>query len=174
VQFSGVEQLTLDGMAGDDTYQVAGVSTKTIFVDSKGTDLLDFSNSQATVGVTIDLSKSSGTAQKIFAPINTNNLALKGTFENAIGTPLAALAAVMREWASDKPYADRRTGLDTGFTDPLDSGFIQLKKKDKTNPKGTVIDDRIRDQFFGGEVNDWLFNFTSDEVSDSAFGDVGT
>src|SRR3990167_4403293 len=82
----GVEQLTLDGgkapkgANGDDTYQVFGLGTKTILVDANGTDVLDFS--QATVGVNIDLSKSSGQAQMVFAPGNTNTLALKGTFEN--------------------------------------------------------------------------------------------
>jgi Ca2+-binding RTX toxin-like protein len=89
VQFADVEQLTLDGGSGNDTYRVSDLSTTTTLVDSKGTDLLDFS--QATAGVTIDLSKSSGQTQKVFAPGNTNTLALKGTFENVIGTPKADL-----------------------------------------------------------------------------------
>jgi Ca2+-binding RTX toxin-like protein len=257
VAIRDAEQVTLDGGSGDDTYRVSGFTTKTTIADSKGTDLVDFS--QAAVGVTIDLSKSAGQSQKIFAPGNTNTLALKATIESVVGTPQAdvirgnsaanvilgglgddwlyggagndflfggpgnnvllggagddvldanndvvvgsegrnlliggagldtllggpgediligggtsydakatALAAVMREWASSSPFEARRGRLDAGLQDST-AGWIQLKRKGKTNRKGTVLDDALRDSLFGGADDDWLFNFVSDETHD--------
>jgi hypothetical protein len=75
-------------------------------------------------------------------------------------TKAAALAAVMREWTSGNSFDARCTKLDAGFTDDPLVGFIQLKRKTKTS--GTVIDDKVRDQLFGGEGRDWFLNFNKD------------
>jgi Ca2+-binding RTX toxin-like protein len=278
VQFSDVEQVTLDGGKGADAYQISGLGTKTIINDSKGADLLDFS--QATAGVTIDLGRSGGQAQKIFAPTDNHTLALKATFENVIGTAYAdlirgnslanriearggndtlyggsgsdslfggdgndwlygdagndslygelgnnvllggagndqldvaagaegvltgrnlliggtgrdtlqggsgeeiligsttkydskprALAAIMDEWTSDTPFLLRQTHLTDGITVPDDSrlGLIRLVRKDRTHPRGTVLDDNATDQLFGGPGDDWFFAFGSEVPSD--------
>lgn len=73
----------------------------------------------------------------------------------------AALAAVMREWTSAKSFQDRGNSLDIGFPDAT-AGFIQLKPKTKSNPKGKVLDDRSADQLFGGPGSDWFFAFARD------------
>jgi Ca2+-binding RTX toxin-like protein len=86
VSFQGVERLSADGGKGNDTYQIARLSTTTTLVDSKGIDWLDFS--QAVEGVTVDLRKSGGQTQSAFAG-NANTLGLRGTFENVIGSPQA-------------------------------------------------------------------------------------
>jgi hypothetical protein len=78
----------------------------------------------------------------------------------------AALAAVMQEWTAQKPFQDRCAKLDTGWED-LTAGFIQVKRRGKTNPKGTVIDDKVRDQLFGGEGDDWLLSFANNDGRDS-------
>jgi len=268
VQFSDVEQLTLDGRAGDDTYAISGLSTATTLVDSKGTDQLDFHG--AAGGVSVDLGKHS--RQTIF-PESPNTLTLKGTWEKAIGSPQgdmikgnsaanwiegglgddtlwgrpgndtlwggagndwlygdagtdilygesghnvllggagndtldvldqadaagrnlliggsgkdtlrgglgeqvhiggttkydakpAALAAVMAEWTSGQLFAERCNTLDAGYTDQV-LGWIQLKRKDKTYGKGTVLDDRASDNLFGGVGNDWLLGFPNDKA----------
>jgi Ca2+-binding RTX toxin-like protein len=85
VQFVRVEQVTLDGGAGDDVYQVDGLGAKTSIADSRGTDTLDFS--AAALGMNVNLASSS--SQTVFSPSNRNALSLKGTIENAIGTPWA-------------------------------------------------------------------------------------
>jgi len=278
VQFREVEQVTLEGGKGDDAYQISGVSTKTTVSDSKGADLLDFS--QGAVGVTIDLGKSGGQAQKIFAPTDNHTLALKGTFENVIGTAYAdlirgnsranriegrggndtlcgnsgndtlyggdgndwlygdagndsvygelgnnvllggvgndqldvavgaedvltgrnlliggkgrdtlrggpgeeiligsttkydskplALAAIMEEWASDTPFTLRQTHLTEGLTDPDNPrlGLIQLARKDRSHPKGTVLDDGTVDELHGGLGDDWFFPFGNEVPND--------
>jgi serralysin len=86
VGFGGIEQLTLDGGSGNDTYRVSELGVKTTIVDVKGIDTLDFS--LATSGLSIDLSKTRGQLQQIFAP-TSNTLALKGTLERLIGTESA-------------------------------------------------------------------------------------
>jgi len=278
VQFSEVERVTLEGGKGDDAYQISGVSTKTTVSDSKGTDLLDFS--QAAVGVTIDLGKTGGQAQKIFAPTDDHTLALKGTFENVIGTAYAdlirgnslanriegrggndtlcgnsgndtlyggdgndwlygdagndslygepgnnvllggagndqldvavgaggvlggrnlllggkgrdtlrggsgeeiligsstnydskplALGAIMEEWASETSFLLRQTHLTGGITAPDHPrlGLIQLVRKDRTYPKGTVLDDNAADRLFGGPGDDWFFPFGNEVPND--------
>jgi Ca2+-binding RTX toxin-like protein len=65
---------------------VFGLGTKTTLIDGNGTDVLDFS--RATADVTLDLGKSGGQTQKIFAD-NPITLGLKGTFENVIGSARA-------------------------------------------------------------------------------------
>jgi Ca2+-binding RTX toxin-like protein len=76
---------------------------------------------------------------------------------------LAALAAVMREWRSDKPFDTRCANLDEGVPDLL-ARIVELTRKTKTYRKGTVLDDKVRDKLFGGAGNDWLFNFAKDAV----------
>jgi Ca2+-binding RTX toxin-like protein len=79
----------------------------------------------------------------------------------------AALAAIMQEWTSGQndSFGNRCSKLDTGFADPK-AGWIQLRRKDKTNPKGTVLDDGVRDALFGGPGSDWFLDFAKDEVHD--------
>jgi hypothetical protein len=62
VQFSDVEQLTLDGSkaGGKDTYKIFDLSTKTILASGKGAETLDFSDATVGVGVAIDLSRNGG------------------------------------------------------------------------------------------------------------------
>lgn len=268
VQYSAAERLTLDGKSGDDIYQVSDLGTKTTLVDSKGADLLAFSS--AASAVTIDFSKSGGTAQKVFAPANNNTLALKGTFENVAGTPYgdeirgnssanrieggagndtlyggsgndnlyggegddwlygeagndnlygeagnnlllggsgkdlleagaggksmliggsgsdtlrggsgeqiliggttsydnkpAALTAIMREWTADTSFDERSRTLDTGFDDDLAAGWIQLQRRTRSNRKGTVVDDGVRDLLFADTGTTWLFDSGKDLV----------
>lgn len=103
VRFSDIEQLALNGGAGNDSYRISGLSTRTAVVDSAGIDLLDFSG--AMVGVTIDLSRSAGRAQRIFGPATMWTVALYGTIENVIGTPQTDLirgnAAANNFWGGD-------------------------------------------------------------------------
>jgi Ca2+-binding RTX toxin-like protein len=267
-----VEQLTLDGGAGNDAYQIAVLSTKTTISDNKGLDSLYFSGSAA-AGVTIDLSKSASQAQRVFAA-GANRLGLKGTLENVIGTPqadwikgnalanrieggdgndtlyggpgndtlyggpgndwlygeagkdtlfgesgnnvlvggagndtlnvlasadaagrnlligglgidalqggpgeeilvggttkydnkVAALAAIMQEWALPATtFAERRQHLDAGFMED-NAGWIQLKVKNRENPRGSVLDDRTTDLLLGGLGSNWLLVFSKDET----------
>jgi hypothetical protein len=67
----------------------------------------------------------------------------------------------MKEWTSAESFQDRCNRLDAGFKDST-AGFIQLKRKDKTFPKGTVLDDKLRDTLFGGLGSDWFFDFAND------------
>jgi Ca2+-binding RTX toxin-like protein len=83
VRLNNVEQITVDGRAGDDIYQISDLSAKTTIVDNKGTDLLDFSD--AVVAVNVNLASAS--AQRIFGPGNANTLTLRGRVENVIGSP---------------------------------------------------------------------------------------
>jgi hypothetical protein len=69
----------------------------------------------------------------------------------------------MRRWASSESYQARCDKLDAGFRD-VTAGWIQLKRKEKTNPKGTVLDDAVRDSLFGGAGANWLFNFATDQT----------
>jgi Ca2+-binding RTX toxin-like protein len=272
VAFGGIEQLTLDGGAGDDTYQVSDLSAMTTIVDTKGTDALDFG--KATVGITIDLSKISGQAQRVFAS-DSNTLALKSTIENLIATEAAdwikgnsaenridgrsgndtiyggagndtvyggagddwlygeagndslyggpgnnvllggagndlldvslgvsggstgrnaliggagldtlrgglgeeiliggttaydnkaaALAVVMKVWTSTNVFQARCSNLETGIKDPK-TGLVQMVRKTTSNPKGTVIDDRVKDVLYGSAGSDWFFDFAKDET----------
>jgi Ca2+-binding RTX toxin-like protein len=83
---------------------------------------------------------------------------------------VAALEAVMREWASNKSFDDRCNRLDSGFRDPLDprAGFIQLKRKTAKASKGTVLNDGLRDSLFGGDGSDWFLDFADDQTDRSA------
>jgi Ca2+-binding RTX toxin-like protein len=270
VSFQSVERLSIDGGKGNDTYQVASLSTTSTLVDSRGIDLLDFS--QAVVGVTVDLSKSGGQTQTVFAD-NPNTLGLRGTFENVTGTPQAdvirgnsmanqlrggdgndrlygnsgndilyggsgddwlygnsgndrlyggadnnvllggvgndrldvlldadaegrnlliggtgldtlqggpgeailigsttvydsrptALAAIMGEWMSARSFDERSINLTDGITDPV-LGLIQLTRRTRSNRRGTVLDDGVRDTLFGSAGSDWFFSFAKDSV----------
>jgi len=82
VGFSNVEQVLLDGGAGDDVYEIAALPINATISDRKGADTLDFF--AAPTGVTIDLGKTSK-PQKIFAT-TTRTLTLKGKVENVIGS----------------------------------------------------------------------------------------
>jgi hypothetical protein len=160
VQFTDVEQLTLDGGAGSDTYQVSGLSTKTTLVDSRGSDAIDVSGAAA--GVTLDLSRSSGTAQRIFnaVPAGSYTLALKGTFENVVGTPYD-------DRIKGNSSANRIEGL--GGNDSLvgNSGNDTLYGGSGDD---TLLGGAGDDSLFGGEGNDWLYG---EAGRDGLYGESG-
>ena len=72
-----------------------------------------------------------------------------------------ALAAIMEQWGLDTSFLQRQANLTEGITVPGNPklGLIQLVPKDKTHPKGTVLDDKSADQLFGGLGDDWFFPF---------------
>jgi Ca2+-binding RTX toxin-like protein len=80
----------------------------------------------------------------------------------------AALDLIMQEWTSGRSFDDRCTNLQTGITDPGNPklGTIRLNRKDQSNHKGTVLDDRARDVLLGSLGSDWFFEFASDDVRD--------
>jgi Ca2+-binding RTX toxin-like protein len=271
VSFEDVERLTLDGGRGNDVYRFVDLGANTTLIDNKGTDLLDFS--EALAGVTIDLGKSGGQAQRLFDLASDYTLGLRGLFENVNGSPeadvikgnalaneirggdgddmlygnsgndilhggpgsdwlygdagndklyggpgnnvllggagndrldvredaeaedrnlliggagidalygglgeeiliggttrydgkAAALTAVMEAWTSGDSFESRCGQLEGGFTDSMGT-FVQLKPKTKTDRKGTVLDDGVRDTLFGDPASDWLFLFKKDQI----------
>jgi hypothetical protein len=52
-----------------------------------------------------------------------------------------------------------------GFWD-ISAGVVQLMRKTKAHPKGTVLDDKASDSLFGRADSDWFFDFPKDEVSE--------
>lgn len=84
---SGMQQLRLEGDAGNDTYKLTSSSIPVSVVDSAGLDKLDFSAITGSKGVTLDLGKNAGQTQTI-APWNTT-LALTGNISQVIGTNFA-------------------------------------------------------------------------------------
>jgi len=116
IAVSGVEQLLLEGGAGDDVYQIAALPVAVTVSDTKGMDTLDFS--AASTGATINLGSKSG--QTVFA--GGAKLTLKGTLENVIGSDSA-------DWIKGNSAANRlegRGGADTIYggsgNDVLDGG----------------------------------------------------
>jgi len=79
-----------------------------------------------------------------------------------------ALAAIMEEWALDTDFSLRQTHLTEGIRVPDNPklGLIQLVRKDKSHPKGTVLDDNAVDQLLGGPGSDWLFAFGTEVPND--------
>jgi Ca2+-binding RTX toxin-like protein len=80
----------------------------------------------------------------------------------------AALAVVMKEWtrtSANPSFDDRCNNLEKGIKDPK-LGLIQLVRKAKATPKGTVLDDAAADVLFGGPGSDWFLAFPSDDVRD--------
>jgi Ca2+-binding RTX toxin-like protein len=78
-----------------------------------------------------------------------------------------SLAAVMAAWKSQElSFEDRCNKLDEGFQDTAGAGWVQLRRKDKKNAKGAVLDDAAADMFFGGAGKDWFLSFPSDDVRD--------
>jgi VCBS repeat-containing protein len=86
VQFTGLEYLAVRGADGDDRYVMSQDSVNTVIMDSRGTDWLDFSSSQA--GVNLNLSLAAGQPQQL-SNGNARTLALQGTIENVIGSAFA-------------------------------------------------------------------------------------
>jgi Ca2+-binding RTX toxin-like protein len=164
--YGGAGNDTLYGGAGDDWLYVDACSDtlygelgNNVLLGGSGNDTLDvFVNADA-AGRNLLIG---GLGADVLRGGPGEEILISGT--TRYDNKTTALAAVMREWTSDNSFDARCTKLDVGFTeDPL-VGFIQLKKKNKANPKGTVIDDKVRDQLFGGEGNDWILNFTNDEA----------
>ena len=80
--FDGVEQIRLEGRAGDDAYMFFGLGVPVLVSETSGIDTLSFS--YASSALTIDLNKARGQWQQVLA--GGANMALKGTFENVMGT----------------------------------------------------------------------------------------
>ncbi len=100
VPFQNVGQVRLDGGAGNDSYAIAALDVPVRIADSSGVDLLDFSAWTHNSGIGIDLGLSKGQPQQVSNVAGT--LALVGTIENLIGSPLDDLikgnAAANRLW----------------------------------------------------------------------------
>ncbi len=124
--FDDIEQLIFDGGTGNDHYQMSALTTKTAIVDTRGTDTLDFA--KAAAGISMDLNRKSGQAQHVFAS-NGNTLALKGTFEQLVGSSFA-------DWIKGNSANNRIDGQ--GGNDTVYGG-----------PGNDVL--------YGGEGDDWLF-----------------
>jgi Ca2+-binding RTX toxin-like protein len=153
IGFSGVEEVILDGAAGNDAYIVSALVATTTIEDSDGTEDLDFS--AAASGVTIDLGMSSGLAQKIFVS-SSATLALKGTFENVVGSSSA-------DWIRGNSAANRLRGR--GGSDELFGGG-----GDDTLHGGGG-DDTLRggggnDTLYGGLGNNVLLGGAGDDFLD--------
>jgi len=159
VYFTGVEQTILDGGAGDDEYRVAELGVRTRLSDSKGIDLLDFS--QATEGVTIDLGKSSGQGQKVF-PSSEARLALMGTFENVVGTAYA-------DWIKGNKAANWIVGNDGDDTLYGDAGNDTLFGNAGND---WLYGDAGNDTLYGGPGNNVLLGGSGNDTLDVFDGDA--
>jgi hypothetical protein len=139
VAFDGVERITLDGGSGDDSYQVSGLSANTTIVDAMGADTLDFS--KAGDGIRIDLNRTLGQRQNIFA-----------------------LDLILKEWSSERSFEDRCRNLETGIADSANPklGIIQLARNTTMNRRAAVLDDAANDVLLGGLGSDWFFDFPND------------
>lgn len=74
-------------------------------------------------------------------------------------TDLAALSAIMDEWASTRKYEDRIDNLsDTGSGPSDNNGFFLLSGT-------TVIDDGVKDVLTGAAGSDWFFAFAPDKIT---------
>jgi urease beta subunit len=136
----------LYGGAGDD--RLYGESGNDMLSGGEGNDLLD-----------------SGLGRNLLiGGLNADNLKGNAGEDILIGGATdydnsdAALAAIMNEWTSGRPFKDRTNRLDAGIANPTaglasKSNLVQLKKRN------TVLDDAARDILFGGAGSDWFFNF---------------
>jgi uncharacterized delta-60 repeat protein len=168
--YGGSGNDALYGGSGDDwLYSEAGNDTlyggpgNNVLLGGDGNDLLDVS-----ADVPADTGRNlliGGKGQDILQGGNGQEIVIGGT--TSYDSKAAALAAIMKQWTSggNDSFGNRCSTLATGYTDPT-AGWIQLKRKDKTNVKGTVLDDRVRDSLFGGPGSDWFFDFAKDEVHD--------
>ena len=166
VSWLGVEQLQIDGARGDDLYQVNALGTPTVIADSAGVDTLDFS--AAAAGVTVDLNKRTGRAQTIFAG-NANALGLKGTIENAVGTPHA-------DWIKGNSAANRIFG---GADDDTLYGGSRNDFLYGGAGDDVLYGEAGNDQLFGGDGDDRLYGGGGDDFldgqsgNDELYGDSG-
>jgi Ca2+-binding RTX toxin-like protein len=77
----------------------------------------------------------------------------------------AALTLIMQEWTSDHEFRERCDNLSNGF--PLGKLLVQLTTaKSKKNPKGTLFDDKARDDLFGNSGHDWFLALAADDIQD--------
>ena len=111
----GVEDVSVSTGAGSDTIIVSGSEADLTLIDSAGLELLDFS--RATNALTLNLATTS--SQNIFSG-NRHTLTLRGTFENAIGSPYADLikgnSAANAIWGGDgNDTLNGKAGNDTLF-----------------------------------------------------------
>jgi Ca2+-binding RTX toxin-like protein len=166
IEFHGVEQLTMDGGAGNDVYRVSDLGVKTTISDSSGTDRLDFS--QAGTGVTVNLTMTTGQAQRVFG-LGEPTLALKGTIENVVGTQAD-------DYIKGNTANNRIEGL--GGEDTLygGSGNDLLDGGDDNDALyGDAGNDTLygmagNDTLRGGADHDWLYGGAG---TDSLYGESG-
>ena len=144
--FTGVEQLRLEGMAGNDTYAIKAIAVPTTISDSGGVDTLDCSAIAAPVKVSLALTYSS---QRIYSGANT--LAIKSGLENVIGTAygdtITGSSAANRIWGG-------------GGNDTISGG----------SGNDVIFGGPGNDTLRGGSGNDLLFGEAGD---DSLYGDSG-
>jgi len=140
IAVSGVEQLLLEGGAGDDVYQIAALPVAVTISDTKGTDTLDFS--AASTGATINLGSKTG--QTVFA--GGAKLTLKGTLENVVGTDSA-------DWIKGNSAANLLAGLGGADTIYGGSGNDVLDGGDGDD---LLFGDSGNDVLLGGAGNDRL------------------
>jgi Ca2+-binding RTX toxin-like protein len=82
----GVENVTVDTGRGNDTVAIAGLGANVTWIDSAGTDLLNFSQAAGSLNLNLDVPS----RQRIFAG-NSRTLTLRTIVEDVIGTAQADL-----------------------------------------------------------------------------------
>src|SRR5262249_21367159 len=90
-----------------------------------------------------------------------DDLLIAGT--TAFDGNLAALDAVLAEWASARSYADRVANLSGTGSGPRANGDVFLKA---SGPDATVFDDGAVDQLQGASGMNWYFAKRSGLVTD--------
>jgi Ca2+-binding RTX toxin-like protein len=141
---ASVEGVEINGGLGNDTYTVAALSVPVAITDGGGVDKLDFSQS-TTVGVNIDLTLSTGKPQRVFGA-GGKTLALKGLFDDVVGTPnndlIKGNQLANHIWGRD--------GNDTIYGGAGDDWLYGEKGDDK------LYGDAGNDVLLGGEGGDQL------------------
>jgi Ca2+-binding RTX toxin-like protein len=130
--YGGPGNNVLLGGYGNDTLNASSSSGRNLLIGGKGSDTLK-----------------GGLGQEIL---------IGGT--TSYDTNSAALAALMKEWASgsDDTFLDR--------CNQLASGIPFGKKKLTLKANSTVLNDKTADVLFGGEGHDWFFGFAKDDIQD--------
>jgi Ca2+-binding RTX toxin-like protein len=78
-----------------------------------------------------------------------------------------ARALIMKEWArADIPFGNRCDNLASGIPDG-NRGSILLTAKAQAKKGPTVLDDKARDELFGGPGNDWFFALGREDARDN-------
>jgi Ca2+-binding RTX toxin-like protein len=131
---------TIENVRGTDLADsIQGNSANNVLVGGDGDDRLDG-------GAGRDL-LIGGAGSDTLRGGSGDDILIGGTTDHDNNT--SALAAIMREWTSARPYQKRRANLATGL---LVRGT-------------TVLDDAARDDLFGGQGQDWFLDFFPFDVA---------